>query len=120
MEPRLHRRLFDADHDMFRDAVRRFIAREMAPFNTEWEANGIVERAMFVKAGAAGFLAMAVPEKYGGAGVEDFRYNVVIGEELQRVGMAGAGLGWTLHNDIALPYFLRLATPDQMRRWMPG
>ena len=51
---------------------------------------------------------MAVPERYGGAGAEDFRFNLVIGEECQRAGVGRFGLGITLHNDICLPYFLRL------------
>ena len=63
---------------------------------------------MFRKAGAQGFLGMAVPEEHGGGGVADFRYNVVIAEEIQRAGVNAAGLGWTLHNDICLPYFLTL------------
>ena len=54
---------------------------------------------------------MAVPEEYGGGGVDDFRYNLVIGEEVQAAGVGGAGLGLTLHNDICLPYFLALLRP---------
>ena len=63
---------------------------------------------------------MAVPDAHGGAGVEDFRFNVVIGEEVQRAGVAGLGLGITLHNDICLPYFLAYCTPEQRDRWLPG
>ncbi len=59
-------------------------------------------------AGEHGFLGMAVPEEYGGAGVADFRFNVVIGEEVQRVGVSGFGLGITLHNDICLPVLPRV------------
>jgi alkylation response protein AidB-like acyl-CoA dehydrogenase len=63
---------------------------------------------------------MAAPEAHGGGGVSDFRYNVVIAEEIQRAGVNAAGLGWTLHNDICLPYFLTLCTPEQQARWLPG
>jgi alkylation response protein AidB-like acyl-CoA dehydrogenase len=63
---------------------------------------------------------MAVPEEYGGGGVADYRYNVVIAEEIQRAGVNAAGLGWTLHNDICLPYFLTLCTDEQKARWLPG
>src|SRR3546814_10905115 len=63
---------------------------------------------------------MAVPEDLGGGGVDDFRYNVVIAEEVQRADVGAAGLGWTLHNDICLPYFLTLCTDEQKARWLPG
>jgi alkylation response protein AidB-like acyl-CoA dehydrogenase len=63
---------------------------------------------------------MAVPTEYGGGGVADFRYNLVIGEEVQLAGVGATGLGITLHNDICLPYFLRYCTDDQRRRWLPG
>jgi alkylation response protein AidB-like acyl-CoA dehydrogenase len=116
----MQRTLFDSDHELFRDSVRAFIAKEYAPHAEEWEHAGIVDREVFAKAGAQGFLGMAVPEEYGGGGVADFRYNVVIAEEIQRAGVNAAGLGWTLHNDICLPYFLTLCTDDQKARWLPG
>jgi long-chain-acyl-CoA dehydrogenase len=116
----VHRSLFDDEHELFRDSVRRFIAAEVAPHHEQWERDGLVDRAMFTSAGAHGFLGMAVPEQYGGGGVEDFRYNLVIGEEIQRAGVNAAGLGWTLHNDICLPYFLSLGTDEQKARWLPG
>jgi alkylation response protein AidB-like acyl-CoA dehydrogenase len=63
---------------------------------------------------------MAVPERYGGAGAEDFRFNLVIGEECQRAGVGGFGLGITLHNDICLPYFLAYCNEQQRERWLGG
>jgi alkylation response protein AidB-like acyl-CoA dehydrogenase len=63
---------------------------------------------------------MSVPERYGGAGAEDFRFNLVIGEECQREGVGGVGLGLTLHNDICLPYYLRYCSDEQRERWLPG
>jgi alkylation response protein AidB-like acyl-CoA dehydrogenase len=116
----VRRTLFDEEHDLFRDSVRRFIAAELAPRNEAWERAGIVDRDMFRSAGKHGFLGMAVPTEYGGGGVDDFRYNLVIGEEVQRAGINAAGLGWTLHNDICLPYFLSLCTEEQKARWLPG
>jgi alkylation response protein AidB-like acyl-CoA dehydrogenase len=116
----MRRTLFEDEHEQFRDSVRRFITTELAPHNEEWERAGIVDRSMFTLAGANGFLGMAAPEKYGGGGVDDFRYNMVIAEEVQHGGINAAGLGWTLHNDICLPYFLHLCNDDQMARWLPG
>ncbi|HEX4866838.1 MAG TPA: acyl-CoA dehydrogenase family protein [Acidimicrobiales bacterium] len=116
----MERTLFDTEHEMFRDSVRGFIAKELLPHHEEWERAGIVDRAMFTKAGAQGFLGMPVPEELGGGGVADFRYSVVIAEEIQRAGVNAAGLGWTLHNDICLPYFLTLGNEEQQARWLPG
>ena len=116
----MERTLFDADHELFRASVRGFIGAELAPHHEEWERAGIVDREVFRKAGALGFLGMAAPEEHGGGGVADFRYNVVIAEEIQRAGVNAAGLGWTLHNDICLPYFLTLCNDEQKARWLPG
>jgi alkylation response protein AidB-like acyl-CoA dehydrogenase len=116
----VRRTLFEDEHELFRDSVRRFIATEVAPRNEAWERAGIVDRDMFRSAGKHGFLGMGVPTEYGGGGVDDFRYNLVIGEEVQLAGINAAGLGWTLHNDICLPYFLSLCDEDQRARWLPG
>jgi alkylation response protein AidB-like acyl-CoA dehydrogenase len=115
----MQRTLFEEEHELFRDSVRAFIAKELVPHHEAWEEAGIVDRDLFTKAGAQGFLGMAVPQDLGGGGVSDFRYNVVIAEEVQRGGVNAAGLGWTLHNDICLPYFLTLATDEQKARWLP-
>ena len=116
----MQRSHFTQEHELFREAVRAFIAAEMVPNNEEWEAAGIVDRSLFKKAGALGFLGMAAPVEHGGGGVDDFRFNMVIAEEIQRAGVNAAGLGWSLHNDICLPYFLALATDEQKARWLPG
>jgi alkylation response protein AidB-like acyl-CoA dehydrogenase len=116
----VERTLFDDEHDLFRDSVRAFIAKELVPHHEAWEEAGIVDRDLFTKAGAQGFLGMSAPQEHGGGGVDDFRYSVVIAEEIQLAGVNAAGLGWTLHNDICLPYFLTLCTPEQQARWLPG
>jgi alkylation response protein AidB-like acyl-CoA dehydrogenase len=116
----MRRRLFEADHETFRESVRAFVSKEIAPHLQAWDAEGIVSRELFTTAGAAGFLGMAIPERFGGGGVSDFRFNAVLDEEIMSAGAAGAGLGLSLHNDICLPYFLDLATEEQQRRWLPG
>ncbi len=113
----MHRNIFTKEHDMFRDAVRRFVNQEIAPHHEEWEKAGIVPRDIWLKAGEYGFLCMDVPEEYGGGGIEDFRYNVIFTEELMRVGATGPGFG--LHNDVNMPYFLSYATEEQKQRWLP-
>jgi alkylation response protein AidB-like acyl-CoA dehydrogenase len=116
----MERTLYAAEHDLFRASFRQFVEKEMAPHHLAWEHAGIVDRELFKAAGSHGFLGMAIPEEYGGGGSDDFRYNAVITEETQRAGVAGAGLGISLHNDICLPYFLRYCDDEQRRRWLPG
>jgi alkylation response protein AidB-like acyl-CoA dehydrogenase len=116
----MRRGTFEHDHEDFRDSVRRFIAEEITPHDEQWEREGIVPRELFAKAAEKGMLAMAVPEEFGGLGVDDFRFNQVLLEEVAHAGVAGSGLGLTLHHDICLPYFLEYCTPGQRERWLPG
>ncbi len=119
----MRRNLFDDVHDDFRESFRTFLSREVIGEQGrygEWERDGIVPREVFALAGRGGFLGMSVPERFGGAGAKDFRFNVVIGEECQRAGVGGFGLGITLHNDICLPYFERYCTDEQRARWLAG
>jgi alkylation response protein AidB-like acyl-CoA dehydrogenase len=119
----MRRTLFEDVHEDFRASFRTFLEREVVGEEGrygEWEREGIVPREVFERAGSGGFLAMSVPERYGGAGADDFRLNLVIGEETQRAGVGSVGLGITLHNDICLPYFLRYCTEEQRERWLPG
>ncbi|HXP28195.1 MAG TPA: acyl-CoA dehydrogenase family protein [Solirubrobacteraceae bacterium] len=119
----MKRNLFDDVHEDFRESFRTFLAREVIGGEgryEQWERDGIVPREVFALAGRGGFLGMSVPESFGGAGAEDFRFNLVIGEECQRAGVGSFGLGITLHNDICLPYFLRYCTDSQRERWLAG
>ena len=116
----MRRTIFDEEHDMFRESVRSFIDKEIVPNHEKWEHDGKINKEMFQKAGSLGFLGMAVPEGYGGGGVEDFRYNAIINEEIQHAGVVGSGMCITLHNDVCLPYFINYCNEEQASRWMPG
>jgi alkylation response protein AidB-like acyl-CoA dehydrogenase len=116
----MRRSLYEADHDAFRETVRTFVAKEIAPHHLDWEAAGIVPRELYTAAGAQGLLGMAVPEEFGGGGMPDFRFNAVLNEEVVAAGVAGSGNGLCLQNDVCLPYFLDLATEEQQQRWLPG
>jgi alkylation response protein AidB-like acyl-CoA dehydrogenase len=116
----MRRSLFESEHVDFRESAGRFVAEEITPNHEAWEREGIVPRELFAKAAAKGMLAMQVPERYGGAGVDDFRFNQIVVEEVGAAGMTGSGLGLTLHNDICLPYFLDQANEEQKERWLPG
>ena len=110
------RTLFDADHDAFRDSFRRFMEREIAPFHAAWEDQGYVDREVWHKAGANGFLCMTMPEALGGAGA-DKRFSIVQMEELARGGFSGIGYG--LHSEIVAPYVLRYGSEAQKARYLP-
>ncbi|HLH13599.1 MAG TPA: acyl-CoA dehydrogenase family protein [Solirubrobacteraceae bacterium] len=119
----MRRDLFEDVHEDFRASFRTFLQREVLGEHRrygEWERAGQIPREVFAAAGRGGFLGMAVPESHGGAGADDFRLNLVIGEETQRAGVGSLGLGLTLQNDICLPYFLRYCTDEQRERWLPG
>jgi alkylation response protein AidB-like acyl-CoA dehydrogenase len=114
----MERTIFDEDHDLFRSSVRDFVATEIAPFHAQWASDGVVPRAIWRRAGALGYLCMAAPAEFGGAGVSDFRYDAILGEELTRQNCTGPGFG--VHGTIVAPYILHYGTPDQLRRWVPG
>ena len=112
------REIFDAEHESFRQTVRSFIEKEIKPHHEQWESDGIVDRSVWTKAGELGLLCFDVDEEYGGAGVKDFRYNMVMAEELTRAGVNGPG--FLVHTDIIVPYISSLGTEEQKRRWLPG
>jgi len=112
------RSIFEAEHDDFRRTCRAFYDREVAPYTQQWDADGIVPRELWLKAGQAGLLCFDVPEEYGGPGIEDFRFNMIVSEEQTRVGASGPG--FSVHSDIIVPYLVRLANDEQKRRWLPG
>jgi len=114
----LQRRIFEPEHEQFREIVARFAQREIQPHHLDWEREGIVPREIWLRMGELGLLCTDVPEEYGGGGIKDFRYNVVITEELMRVG--ASGLGTILHNDTIVPYFLKYASEEQKQRFLPG
>ena len=114
------RAIFDDTHQDFRESVRRWLTKEIAPQFDQWERDGIVPREIFAQAGANGFLATQVAEEFGGAGVDDFRFNVVLSEEMFRLSLGGLAVGITLHNDVCLPYFLEYCNAEQQQRWLPG
>jgi alkylation response protein AidB-like acyl-CoA dehydrogenase len=110
--------LYEAEHDQFRDMVRGWAEKNIAPFHAQWEKDGIVPRDVWLSGGKQGLLGFDMDEQYGGAGVNDFRYHAVLDEEMVRVGASGVGFG--LHNDVIAPYLRDLATEEQKQRWLPG
>jgi acyl-CoA dehydrogenase len=111
------RTLFSDEHEMFREAARRFIASEITPHHHQWERDGVVPRELWRKAGDAGLLCPNVPVEYGGPGA-NFLYNVVITEELGRAGATGPQ--FTVHSDMVASYILSFGTDAQKKQWLPG
>ena len=116
----MKRTIFTDEHQLFREGFQQFVQKEMVPNNDRWEAEGIISREIFEKAGENGFLGIDLPEEYGGSGVKDYRFNQIMGEEFDLAGVAAAGSGLGLHNDICIPYFKEYCNDDQKKRWMPG
>lgn len=112
----IERTLFREEHRIFRDSVRRFVEREIVPFHAQWERDGTVPRELWLKAGAEGLLCCTVPEQYGGLGL-DYLFDVVVYEELWRVGASGPG--FLIHTDLVATYILSFGTEEQKRTWLP-
>ena len=102
---------------MFRDAARNFYRNEVLPHGERWREQGIVDREAFLKAGEQGMLLMWADEKYGGAGVHDFRYEQILIEEIAKHG--DPGFFMTLHSRLVGPYIGELGTDEQKQRWLP-
>ncbi|WP_331756033.1 acyl-CoA dehydrogenase family protein [Streptomyces sp. NBC_01643] len=116
----MKRNLFDDDHEDYRKSVRTFLQKEIEPYYLDWTREGGVPRDLFIKAGELGALGLGVSEEYGGTGIADFRYSVVLQEEAAKAAVAPAVVGLTLQSDICLPYFLDCANDEQRERWLPA
>jgi len=117
---RVTRRLYESEHDQFRDSVRAFIARTVTPNLERWEEQHLVDRSAWTAAGKYGFIGIGAPVEFGGGGIEDYRYRAVVTEELARVSAASVGAGLSVHDDVFLPYVIALGTEEQKRRWLPS
>jgi alkylation response protein AidB-like acyl-CoA dehydrogenase len=113
----MDRNIFDEEHEMFRDAARNFLQKEIGPNAERWAEQEIVDREAFLKAGEQGMLCMWADEKYGGAGVSDFRYEQILLEENARYGDVGFFI--FLHSRLVGPYIGALGTEEQKMRWLP-
>lgn len=112
----LPRTLFSEEHDLYRDQVRRFVEREIAPHHAKWEREHCVPRSVWLAAGEAGLLCPSMPDEYGGGG-GDRLHSAIVMEELARAGATGPG--FSLHSDIVAPYILAYGTEEQRQRYLP-
>lgn len=113
----LKRRIYEHEHEIFRDTVRKWAESEVYPRGEEFRNAGMVSRDVWRSAGAQGFLAMYADEKHGGLNIKDFRYDMVLSEELSA---RENGLYIPLHNRIVAPYINTFGSECQRDRYMPG
>ena len=114
----MHRSLFDEEHRAFRESVQTFVAREVLPHHARWREQRMIDRSMWLAAGRAALLGLSIPEQYGGEGSDDFRFNMILTEELARVGLAlASSVG--IHTDVVAPYLTELTSDQQRQRWLP-
>jgi acyl-CoA dehydrogenase len=112
----IQRTLFSAEHDAFRDSFKRFMQAEIAPYHAQWEEQGYVDKSVWSKAGALGFLCMSLPEAYGGADADKL-FSIIQMEELSAAGFSGIGYG--LHSEIVAPYLMHYGTDAQKTKYLP-
>jgi len=112
----IERTLFSEEHQLFRDTVRKFMQQEVVPYHAQWEEEGMVPRELWLKAGELGLLCCTVPEEYGGLGL-DYLFDVIVYEELWRVGASGPG--FLIHTDLVASYILAFGTEQQKSHWLP-
>ena len=110
------RTLFTPEHETFRDSVRRFMQEEVVPHDERWQEQGFVDKEVWRKAGANGFLCCTMPEEYGGSGADKL-YSVVLMEEQARAN--NSSLGWGLHSEIVAPYLFNYGSEALKRKYLP-
>ena len=113
----MRRSIYEDEHEDFRESVRGFLTKEAVPHTEDWEESGVVSRDFWRKAAEQGYVAFQAPEELGGVGLEDFRFNAVIGEEVAYTGTVGDN--FSLVNDIVAPYLLDFTNEEQRARWLP-
>ena len=110
------RNIFEPEHQIFRETVRKFLAEEVTPFHDQWEKDGFVPRVVWNKAAEAGLLLPTISVQYGGSGA-DFRFGAILTEEIGY--SSSSGLGIPLHNDIVAPYIEAYGSEALKRNWLP-
>lgn len=113
-------RIYNEEHELFRKSVAEFAAKEIVPFDPEWEKQQMVSRDIWRKVGNNGFLCMQIGEEYGGLGLTDFKYSAIFAEEIAKTGAAGPSIGFSLHNDIVAPYIDHYGTEELKKKWLPS
>ena len=116
----MRRALYGPDHEAYRDTVREFLAREVVPYQHDWDRQHMIDRAVFARAAKAGIYGLQIDERFGGAGESDYRYRMMVCEEVAKIFAFSFGLTVSLQDDLVLHYLLDLTDEEQKQRWLPG
>ena len=116
----MQRRLFEEDHEMFREMATEFNTRAVAPHYAQWDKDHMMSRDLWSAAGEQGLLGLAVPEEFGGMGMDDYRFRAVLDEEFAKSNHLAVGLAFHLHDDMVLPHLLAYGSDELKGRWLPG
>jgi alkylation response protein AidB-like acyl-CoA dehydrogenase len=114
----MRRTIFDEDHDAFRESCRTFVDRTLRPHQEKHIANHELGREVWLQLGKQGLLGLNVPAEYGGAGVDDVRFSLILAEELSRLAFAYSSCVG-IHTNCIAPYLVDLGTEEQKQRWLP-
>lgn len=114
----MRRPIFTDEHELFRESVAEFCRRQVTPNIDRWREEGWTGREIWEEAGRQDFIGLAMPGEYGGAGLDDFRFNQVLGEELAAASLA-VNSALLLGVDVVAPYLLELTDDAQKERYLP-
>lgn len=114
----MQRTVFTDEHEAFRKTVRAFVESQVVPVYDQWYEAGIVPRTFYRSLAELGVFGIEVPEEYGGAGVDSFKFQAILIEETARAGVSFGGS--SVHVGLCLPYLKNLASEEQKQRWLPG
>ncbi|GAA5164642.1 acyl-CoA dehydrogenase family protein [Pseudonocardia eucalypti] len=116
----MRRGLYEADHERYRESVREFVRREVVPNLERWDQQRMIDRATLAEAAKQGMYGLEIPERFGGGGETDYRYRLVVNEELSDAGATSLNMTFGLQDDLVLHYLIDLGDDEQHARWLPG
>src|SRR4051794_37059132 len=115
----MRRGLYNVDHEQYRETVREFVRREVAPNLERWDEQRMIDRAVLASAVKQGLYGLEIPVEHGGSGETDYRYRMVVNEELAEAGATALNMTFGLQDDLVLHYLIDLGNPEQQARWLP-
>lgn len=111
---------YSDDHEAFRETVRAFLDRSVRPYLDDWDEQRRIDRSAWLDAAGAGILGLRIPERFGGAGTDDYRFRCVVQEELAAIGAAALASSFSINEDIVASYLTKFGTEEQRKQWLPG
>ncbi|WP_028938790.1 acyl-CoA dehydrogenase family protein [Pseudonocardia spinosispora] len=115
----MRRDLYTDDHEQYRESVREFVAREVTPHLTRWDEQRMIDREVFAAAVKQGVYGLEIPAEHGGSGESDYRYRMIVNEELSAAGATSLNMTFGLQDDLVLHYLIDLGNAEQSARWLP-